>query len=53
VDAFVAVIQAFMKLPFLHVLGPTQSEPPFLVAQVIVLVIFVVLGILAVRRFHP
>ena len=34
-------------------LAPTQSEPPFIVAQTVVLVIFVVLGLLAVRRFHP
>jgi hypothetical protein len=52
-DAFVGVIQAFAKLTFLHSLAPTQSEPPFLIAQVIVLVIFVALGIMAVRRFHP
>jgi hypothetical protein len=52
-DAFVAVIQAFSKLAFLHTLAPTQSEPPFLIAQIVVLVIFVALGIMAVRRFHP
>jgi hypothetical protein len=52
-DAFVAVIQAFGKIPFLQSLAPTQSEPPFVVAQLIVLIIFVVLGALAVRRFHP
>ncbi len=52
-DAFVGVIQAFAKLTFLHSLAPTQSEPPLLIAQVIVLVIFVALGFLAVRRFHP
>jgi hypothetical protein len=52
-DAFVGVIQAFAKLTFLHSLAPTQSEPPFLIVQVIVLVIFVALGFLAVRRFHP
>jgi hypothetical protein len=52
-DAFVGVIQAFAKLPFLHKLAPTQSEPPFVIVQIVVFVIFVVLGILAVRRFHP
>jgi hypothetical protein len=52
-DAFVGVIQAFAKLTFLHALAPTQSEPPFVIVQVILLVIFVVLGVLAVRRFHP
>jgi hypothetical protein len=52
-DAFVGVIQAFNKLSFLHELAPNGSEPPFLIVQVIVLAIFVLLGFLAVRRFHP
>jgi len=50
---FVGVVQAFQKLPFLSRLAPTQSEPPFFVAQLIVMAIFVVLGILAVMRFRP
>ena len=52
-NAFVGVVQAFQKLPFLQPLAPTQSEPPFAVAQLAVLALFLVLGILAVRRFHP
>jgi len=52
-NVFVGVVQAFQKLPFLQPLAPTQSEPPFVVAQVAVLVIFIVLGILAAIRFHP
>ncbi|HUI15189.1 MAG TPA: hypothetical protein VL048_17165 [Xanthobacteraceae bacterium] len=52
-DVFVGVIQSFMKIPPLHVLAPTQSEPPFLVAQAVVLGLFVVLGFFAVRKFHP
>lgn len=52
-NAFVGVVQAFQKLATLHALAPTQSEPPFLVAQILVMAIFIVLGILAVRRFHP
>jgi hypothetical protein len=52
-NVFVGVVQAFQKLPFLQPLAPTQSEPPFLVAQIAVLVIFVAFGILAVIRFHP
>lgn len=52
-NVFVAVVQAFLKLPFLQPLAPTQSEPPFLIAQALVLVSFVALGTLAVRRFHP
>jgi hypothetical protein len=52
-NVFVGVVQAFQKLPFLQPLAPTQSEPPFLVAQVAVLALFIVLGIVAVIRFHP
>ena len=52
-NVFVGIIQAFLKIPSLHALAPTQSEPPFLVTQLVVLVIFLVLGILAVIRFHP
>jgi hypothetical protein len=52
-DVFVGVIQSFLKIPSLHALAPTQSEPPFLVAQGVVLVLFVVLEIFATRRFHP
>jgi hypothetical protein len=52
-NCFVGVVQAFQKLPFLQPLAPTQSEPPFVVAQVAVMVIFVVAGFLAVRRFRP
>jgi hypothetical protein len=51
-DVFVAVVQAFQKIPALHALAPTQSEPPFAIVQIAVLVAFVVLGLLAVRR-HP
>ena len=52
-NCFVLVIQGFLKVPALHDLAPTQSEPPFLVAQSAVLIVFVVLGFLAVRKFHP
>jgi len=52
-NVFVAVVQAFQKLPFLHALAPTQSEPPFVVTQVVVLLIFIALGVLGVMRFHP
>ena len=52
-NVFVGVVQAFQKLPFLQPLAPTQSEPPFLIAQAVVLVIFVGLAIAAVRAFYP
>jgi hypothetical protein len=50
---FVGVVQAFGKIPSLNALAPTQSEPPFAIAQLVVLAIFVVLSTLGVRRFHP
>ena len=52
-DVFVGVVQAFQKLSFLRPLAPTQSEPPFLGAQIVVLVLFIALGVAAARRFHP
>ncbi len=52
-NVFVGVVQAFQKLSFLTPLAPTQSEPPFVATQLLVLVAFIVLGIRAVARFHP
>ena len=52
-NVFVAVFQAFLKVPGLHALAPTQSEPPFTITQGIVLLIFIGLGLLALRRFRP
>jgi hypothetical protein len=48
---FVLVAQLFMKVPALQALAPTQAEPPFAIAQGAVLVIFIVLTFLAIRRF--
>ncbi len=50
---FVGVAQAFGKIAALNALAPTQSEPPFAIAQIVVLIIFVVLGIVGVRGYHP
>ena len=52
-NVFVGVVQAFQKIAFLQPFAPTQSELPFIVAQVAVLAIFVLLGLLALRSFHP
>lgn len=51
-NVFVLIVQLFEKVPALRALAPTQSEPPFLVAQLVVLALFVVLGISAVKRFR-
>jgi len=51
-NVFVLVVQSFLKVPAVHALAPTQKEPPFLVAQLFVMAIFIVLGILAVKKFR-
>lgn len=51
-NVFVGVVQAFQKVPALHALAPTQSEPPFVIAQLAVLGIFMGLGSLAASRFR-
>jgi hypothetical protein len=51
-NVVVGVVQAFQKLTFLQPFAPTQSEPPFLLAQAVVLVFFVVSGFLALRNFQ-
>ena len=52
-NIFVGVVQAFLKLPFFQALAPTQSEPPFAIAQFLVLMIFLTIAIVGVRRFRP
>ena len=49
-NTFVLVVQLFRKVPALHALAPTESEPPFAATQLCVLLGFVVLTVLAVRR---
>jgi hypothetical protein len=51
-NVFVAIVQAFLKVPALHALAPTQTEPAFKLVQGVVLLLFVVLGVLAVKRFR-
>jgi hypothetical protein len=51
-NVFVLVAQLFMKVDALKALAPTQSEPPFAIAQGAVLFIFIVLGTLAAKRFR-
>ena len=51
-NVFVGVVQAFQKVSFLQPLAPTQSEPPFAIAQGLVLVIFLALTFLASKRLR-
>jgi hypothetical protein len=50
-NVFVAITQAFQKIPFLHALAPTGKEPAFLIAQLLALALFVAIAVMAVRRF--
>ena len=50
---FVGVAQLFAKVPALHVLAPTQAEPPFAIAEGAVLLLFVVLTVAAAIKFRP
>jgi hypothetical protein len=52
-NVFVLIVQLFQNVTALKALAPTQSEPPFLVAQLLALILFVVLGILAAIKFRP
>ena len=51
-NVFVLIAQLFMKVPALKAMAPTQSEPPFLVTQLVVMAFFVVLAVLATIRFR-
>ena len=51
-NVFVLVVQAFGKIAPLKALAPKQTEPPFAIAQVAVLVLFVVLTVFATKRFR-
>jgi hypothetical protein len=52
-NVFVLIIQGFQKVGALKALAPTQSEPPFVVVQGLVLLFFVIVIIGAARRFRP
>jgi len=51
-NVFVLVVQLFEKVPALTALAPTQSEPPFQIAQGVVLLLFVILTVRAVMKYR-
>jgi hypothetical protein len=51
-NVFVLIVQLFEKVPSLKALAPTQSEPPFQIAQLVILIIFVALGFRAAIKFE-
>ena len=46
-NVFVLVVQLFRRVPALSAMAPTQSEPPFQIAQLAVLLLFAAIGIRA------
>jgi hypothetical protein len=51
-NVFVGVTQAFLKIPALHALAPQQTESPFVIAQLLMLALFILLTVVAVKRFR-
>lgn len=52
-NVFVFIVQSFQKVTFLQHLAPKQAEPPFVFTQGVMLLTFVVLGLIALWKFHP
>ena len=52
-NVFVGIVQSFEKIPALNAMAPTQTEQPFKLTQLSVLVFFIVLGFIASIRFRP
>ncbi len=48
-NLFVLIVQMFLKVPFLKALAPTQTELPFALAQLALLVAFLVVTVLALK----
>jgi hypothetical protein len=52
-NLFVLVVQSFEKIPALHAVAPTQTESPFKLTQMVVLIVSILLAIVALVRFRP
>jgi hypothetical protein len=52
-NVFVLAVQSFVKVSALNALAPMQTEPPFVVTQAVMLVIFILIALIAVIRFQP
>jgi len=51
-NVFVLVVQLFQKIPALKEISPTQNDPPFKITQLVVLLAFFTLGVIAALKFH-
>jgi hypothetical protein len=52
-NVFVLIAQSFQKIPALHALAPTGTETPFKIAQLLALILFIVLTIVAAKKLRP
>ena len=52
-NVFVLVVQLFEKVPAIHALAPTQTEAPFKIAQLLLLILFIAFITAAARKFRP
>jgi hypothetical protein len=50
---FILLVQLFRRIPALIVAAPKQTEPPFVLTQLLVLALFAWLGFAGFRRFRP
>jgi hypothetical protein len=50
-NTLVLLAQGFRRIPVLQVLAPTETEPPFFIAQMLLLVVFSAAAIPTVRQF--
>ena len=51
-NVFVLIVQSFLKIPALKEIAPTQNDPPFKLTQLVILVVFIALGVVAAIRFR-
>src|SRR2546428_4372491 len=51
-NVVVGVVQAFLKVSILKAVARQQTEPPFVVTQLTVLTLFILLTIVAVKKFR-
>lgn len=52
-NVFVLIVQSFQKVALLNALAPAGSEPPFAITQGVVLIFFIFMIVLGIRRFRP
>lgn len=50
-NVFVLIVQSFQKIPALKSIAPTQTEPVFKMTQLLVLMLFVAVTVVAAIRF--